>query len=417
MSIANPIQSPLTEAAPVPVTTAELLPDPPAEAAGEEPLLRVALSAVARRWRLVILGLGVGIAVGVPAALRTPLWFQAGVRLIPTPARQGGPRMPGFEPLDGATPEDITGPGGAQAAGELGRLLSILHSRSLTDDTIAHFGLMEVHHARTLEDMRELFWNRLASSLLVAKEGYVELSVEDLDPRRAAEIANYMSQEANRITRRLSSSAAAQERVFLEQRLGEARRQLDLAALELRRFSEQNKVINIEVQADGVMGMLLRLKEQLVAQEIELRRLQSFSSSDEPATAAARRQVRSLRHQIEDLQRSALGASADFFTRLEKVPGLRQEAERLQRDLREKAGVYEMLLRQFEMARLGEVRDTRSFEVLDAAVVPTRKSRPSRALVVLCVALLSALLVALLVAGRAAWRRLRPPRRAQLEAA
>ena len=390
----------------IPMTTAELLPEPSHQ---EEPppLLREALGGAARGWRWVLGGLCAGALIGLPIAVTTPPWFQAGVRMIPTPAHGSAPRMPGFEPLDGATPDDTSGPGGAEGAAELGRLLSILHSRSLTDDTIAHFTLMEVYRARTVEDMRDLFWNRLAASQLVAKEGYVELAFEDRDPQRAAAVANYMAQEANRITRRMSSAAAAQEREFLERRLGEARAQMEAAAQAVREFSEKNKVVNIEVQSDGVMSMLLRLKEQLVTQEIELRRLRSFSSSDEPATAAARRQVLALRRQIDDLQESALGRSADFFTRLQRVPELRQESERLGRDLRLKTGVYELLLRQFEVARLAEVRDTRSFEVLDAAVVPTKKSRPSRGLIVAAVALAAALLVSLGMAGRAVWPRLR----------
>ena len=371
------------------------------------PLLRVAFDEVVRTRRWILGGLLAGALLGLPIALATPLWFQAGVRMIPTPARNMAPKVPGFEPLEGATPEDISGPGGAQGAAELGRLLSILHSRSLTDDTIAQFHLMDVYRTHTIEDMRDLFWNRLAASALVAKEGYVDLVFEDQDPSRAAAVANYMAGEANRITRRMSSAAAAQEREFLEHRLGEARQQMEVAAQAFREFSEQNKLVNIDVQADGVMSMLLRLKEQLVSQEIELRRLRSFSSEDEPATTAARRQVRALRAQIEDLQKTVLGGTADFFTRLERVPVLRQESDRLSRDLKLKSGIYEMLLRQFEMARLAEVRDTRSFELLDSAVVPTKKSRPSRGLVAAGVALAVALLVAAAMATRAMWRQSR----------
>src|SRR5262245_33741799 len=106
------------------------------------PLLRVALDGALRARRWIVGGMCAGALMGLPIALATPLWFQAGVRMIPTPAHNMAPKMPGFEPLDGATPEDISGPGGAQGAAELGRLLSILHSRSLTDDTIAHFRLM-----------------------------------------------------------------------------------------------------------------------------------------------------------------------------------------------------------------------------------------------------------------------------------
>jgi uncharacterized protein involved in exopolysaccharide biosynthesis len=387
-------------------TIAELAPEV-FEAEQRAPLLREALDGALRAWRWVLGGMLAGALLGVPLAFALPLWFQADVRMIPTPSHNLPPKMPGFEPLDGATPEDISGPGGAEGAAELGRLLSILHSRSLTDDTIARFGLMEAYRQRTIEDMRDLFWNRLAQGTLVAKEGYVELAIEDKDPLRAAAMANFMAAEANAITRKLSSAVASEERLFLEHRLTEAHRDMDGAAQAVRDFQERQKLVNIDVQADGVMGMLLRLKEQLVTQEIELKRLQSFAAKDEPQTNLVRRQVRALRQQIETLQKSSPSGQTDFFTRLDAVPGLRQESDRLSRDLRLKTGVYELLLRQYEVAKLAEVRDTRSFELLDTAVVPTKKSRPSRGLVVIGLALAGLALAASLAGARAVVRHLR----------
>ena len=381
--------------------------------AEQPPLFAEALDGALRRWRMLLLGLAIGCVVGVPVALLMPMWFQAGVRMIPAPRRQLPPRMPGFEPLEGATPEDITGPGGADGAGELGRLLSILHSRSLTDEAITHFDLLKVYSAKNIEDMRELFWNRLAITSLVPKEGYVELIYEDTDPRRASELANFMAATANNITRKLSSAAASQERQFLEHRVGEARTAMEAAAQTFREFQEKQKLVSIDVQADAVIGTMLRLKEQLIDQELELSRLRGFSSAEEPAAAQTRHHVQNLRGQIERLEESPALAepvqspTPDYFTHLDQVPALRQQSERLARDLKLKTSIYELLVRQYEVAKLAEVRDTRSFEVLDSAVQPTRKSRPSRALVVAAAAMLGLLAAFGALAGKTIWQRLR----------
>ena len=369
-------------------------------------LLGVGFREGVRRWRWIAGTTVVFGLIGVPVAMRVPLWFAAGVRMVPTPSRHHDSKLPGFEPVEGATPDDISGPGGAEGAAELGRLLSVLHSRSLTDDTIRKFDLMKVYGAKNIEDMRDLFWNRLATANLVAKEGYVELSLEDQSPARSAAIANYMAQGANLITRRISSSAASQERGFLEQRLEEARLELEQAAEAYRDFQQKNKVVNIDVQADGVMATTMRLNEQLIAEQLELNRLRGFSSKDEPATVVSRRRVRALRAQIAQLQ-GQLGSHSDFFTRLEAVPELRQEGDRLAREVKVKTGVHELLLREHELAKLAEVRDTRSFEVLDPAVVATRKSRPSRSLVVIGFALLGFGLAFGVALGKGMWPHLR----------
>ena len=380
-------------------TAPDLIIDRPRE---RPALLVVGLREGLRRWRwiagtTVIFGL-----VGVPVALHAPLWFEAGVRMVPTPSRHHDPKLPGFEPVEGATPEDITGPGGAEGGAELGRLLSVIHSRSLTDDTIAKFDLMNVYNTKTLEDMRELFWTRIATANLVPKEGYMELSLEDKSPARAAAMANFMAAGANQITRRISSAAAAQERSFLSQRLAEARHELEQAAQTYRDFQQRNKVVNLDVQADGVIATMMRLKEQLINEELELRRLQGFSSRDEPTTVISRRRVRALRSEIARLEVQTGGVN-DFFTRLETVPQLRQEGDRLAREVKIKTGVHELLLHEYELAKLAEVRDTRSFEVLDPAVVPTRKARPSRALIAMGFALLGFALAFGAAAGKGVW--------------
>ena len=69
------------------------------------------------------------------------------------------------------------------------------------------------------------------------------------------------------------------------------------------------------------------------------------------------------------------------------------------RDVKYHETVFELLAKQFEIAKIDEARDSSIVQVLDAAVVPERKSRPHRARIVIVTAVLAffaALLWALL---------------------
>jgi capsule polysaccharide export protein KpsE/RkpR len=297
--------------------------------------------------------------------------------MIPAPTRKLGPAVAIMDPPAGVVPDDANGVGGADGAAELGRLMSIFHSRSLTDDTIRHFGLDAVYHHKSMEDARDQFWNRLATSQLQAKEGFVEMTVEDRSSQRAAAIANYMAAQANEVMRRISTSAASQERAFLEHRLDEVRLELAQSEEQFTRFQRKNKLINLDEQSHAVLTTMLGLKERLVNQELELRRLSGFASPTEPAAVRSAHEIKDLRQKLDELQRPDEG-NADVFTRLDAIPDLRLKGERLLRDLKTKTSVYELLVREYEVAKLTEVRDTQSYEILDAAVVPTKKSRPSR---------------------------------------
>jgi uncharacterized protein involved in exopolysaccharide biosynthesis len=57
--------------------------------------------------------------------------------------------------------------------------------------------------------------------------------------------------------------------------------------------------------------------------------------------------------------------------------------------------LYELLAKQYELAKIDEAKDATVVQVMDKAIEPDRKSRPRRALIVLvsaCVALLLGIL-------------------------
>jgi tyrosine-protein kinase Etk/Wzc len=72
-------------------------------------------------------------------------------------------------------------------------------------------------------------------------------------------------------------------------------------------------------------------------------------------------------------------ALADFRqsnVRIGNSPQLRLREERLEREVQGRSELYQLLARQYEMARIEEKRDTPTFSVIDAARPPVRKYRP-----------------------------------------
>src|SRR5581483_12266040 len=75
--------------------------------------------------------------------------------------------------------------------------------------------------------------------------------------------------------------------------------------------------------------------------------------------------------------------TADMFPAAMSVPKLRFELEQLYRDRKLKEGNLLLLMQRLEMAKVNEARDTSAFQILDAPVLPTYKSRPKRAFLLL----------------------------------
>jgi len=77
------------------------------------------------------------------------------------------------------------------------------------------------------------------------------------------------------------------------------------------------------------------------------------------------------------------------------------EANRLERDVQVKQEVYLTLTREYEQARIAEVRDTPLLTIVDRAVPPYKKSSPHRLLMVIAALVIGVVLAAWLTYTRA----------------
>jgi len=179
--------------------------------------------AVVWRYRWMIFFLcGVAMALTVVMSMRRPRQYESTVTVVP--------------PLDILRKES----GGAlgalnnpllrqvidTASGGIAQMyVEILESREVGDAIIDRFGLMNVYeNIRYRSDVR----NRLRSNTTIKTTdgGAVRVAVRDLDPNRAAGIANAYVEELDLRNKKLSAGQATSRRVFLENRLKEVESKL-----------------------------------------------------------------------------------------------------------------------------------------------------------------------------------------------
>lgn len=101
--------------------------------------------------------------------------------------------------------------------------------------------------------------------------------------------------------------------------------------------------------------------------------MQTFAFSE----AAQRRQF------FETQLKPARAKLTDAEITLDRTPNTSLHYMDALRNLKYQESMYEVLAKQFEMAKLDEVKDAPSIQVLDKAVVPEKKSKPKRSLMVI----------------------------------
>src|SRR5205823_9905955 len=134
---------------------------------------------------------------------------------------------------------------GLKSTGEL--FVGILESRTVRDDIIDKFDLRKRYNDRLHEDARaDLIQNTAISE--DRKSGIITIQVTDKNPGRAAAMAQEYIEELNRVVTELNTSSAHREREFLEERLGEVKRDLESAEKVFSEFASKNTAIDIQAQ-------------------------------------------------------------------------------------------------------------------------------------------------------------------------
>lgn len=295
--------------------------------------------------------------------------------------------------------------------------VEILKSRRIQDRLIDRFDLRHHYWKLSRFSKRDSYTTRkkLAEFTEIdedKKSGVISVSVKDYDPATAAQIATAYIEELNRLAADLDTSEAHRERVFLEDRLAQAKHDLDQASLELSRFSSRNTITDPSSQGKAMVESAARIQGELVAAETELSGLEQIYSENNVRVRTLTARISELREQLKKLSGtdSLVEQTSDSgFTEhpsFRKLPGLNYQYMNLYRQAKVQESVYEFLTQQYEMARIQEARELPTVRVVDPAMPPERKSGPYRTLIVISAAICAFFLACFWVLGKSSWEEL-----------
>jgi uncharacterized protein involved in exopolysaccharide biosynthesis len=387
------------------------------------------------RWRRIVVATVIVAGGASSYALVAPRWYSAHLSVVPSP-----PKTPSGMSLLGGGTGGLGALGGALDLADLGmgsmdaeRVAAIFKSTQVSDAVITEFDLVRRYRDDYVEDAREDLWDH-CSVKVEKKSSVVTLSCEDKSPETARAMLAFFGKYGNETFIRIATSSAGEERRFLEQRVAQARRDLEAASTSLREFSEQNKLVDIGAQARAVVETMAQLQGELITKQMELSFLQSFSARGEATSAQLARHIAILQSQLASLEsphspESLPSSGADKEPRPTKrgsqttsdpgilplaasVPRLQVELAQRYREVKTQETVFLFLTQMYEIARVNEARSTPTFQILDPPVLPVKHARPKRLLICLGGTLLGIVIGICWAIGGAWWSAtLRRPRR------
>jgi uncharacterized protein involved in exopolysaccharide biosynthesis len=343
------------------------------------------LAAFGRRWRSwLVTSLLVGIAALV-LALILPKEYRASAVILPPQGQGGG----GYLNLLGAAG---LGAGGLEVTALQGReVLTLLNSRALRTGLIEEFDLRNRYRQKTIEGTLQ----RLRDKLLIEEEvegglaatGIVSMkvSVVDKDAQIAADMANWIVDEANHIVTERSMAQASWEAEYLGKRMAAAEQELTQRQKNLAAFSARTGFFALEPQLAALAEDLAAEAGQITALEAQAAMAAAQYGPEHPLRRALEGQIRARRGVLERLK----GAGSEgVFPGLESLSHAQMEYFELYLQVEKGARIVEELGARAELAKIQQNFDRPRLRILEQAVAPDYKSKPKRALVILSIVIL-----------------------------
>jgi uncharacterized protein involved in exopolysaccharide biosynthesis len=329
-------------------------------------VLDVLLIFAQRKW--LILGWALaGLVVAIIAILRAPTLYMSQATVMPPQQEQSSAAL--LSQLGALTAFGGVGSNlGLKNPADL--YIAILQTNLVAGNMVDRFHLMDAYKIPDGDGAAGMLRKR--SKFTASKDGLMQISVEDKDPKRATALVNGYADELFQQNNRLAIGAAGQRRQFFQQQLDEEKDHLADAEVALKQTQQSTGVLQLSGQAQNIIGQEANIQANITNHEVQLGALLSSSTEQNPDVVRLRIELTGLRTQLEQLQKGTGGAMLSQH----EFPGAGLQYIRKERDVQYHQTLYDLLARQLEAARIDEAKASPTVQMIDPPLVPKARSWP-----------------------------------------
>ncbi len=289
--------------------------------------------------------------------------------------------------------------------------VALLRSRTVQENLVRKFDLMKVYHARYIEVARKTLDHN--TEITEDRKSYViSLTVTDHDQNRARNLAQGYVEELNNLLAHVTTSSAGQQRVFLEHRLSQVKKDLDTAENKFSQYASKNATLDLPEQTRAMVESGAVLQAEVIAAQSELQGLQEVYTPNNVRVRAAQARLAELQRKLQQLGGVPTGSAPassgaqeeQLYPPIRQLPLLGVEWANLYREVKVQETLFQLLTTQYELARMEEARQTPVLNIVDPANFPERKSFPPRLVLIAASTLLCLILATIWIFVRERWQ-------------
>jgi len=274
---------------------------------------------------------------------------------------------------------------GASAADPTVKIQAILNSRGFAEKLINQLDLIpkliekpeKLKNVSPISAAVEKFQKSVFSVSVDTKTSLIKISAKTKNPELSRDIVNTALDLLQEDLKNRVLSASGKNIVILDQQVSDQEKKVRALQAKLADYQKKSKLVEPQTQSQQGLELYKTLIQQKITLEIEISRLESALSADNPKLTAAKAQLAGIKSQIADFEKTGGGVGPS----MSDTPKALMEFTNITAELELATKIYGGLLTNLETMRIQDASEKLFIEIIDYAVAPEKKSEPSRAMI------------------------------------
>jgi uncharacterized protein involved in exopolysaccharide biosynthesis len=276
--------------------------------------------------------------------------------------------------------------------------LIILNSRTFSESVIRKFKLIpyfKIEEPDTLKAMDkalERFRGKMRGISLNTENGLFSVSISSKSKELSKSIAEYYISQLDVYNREVKLTKGKRNRQFFEQRVAAVRNDIDSLSIAMKDFQQKNKAIDVTSQTSSVVSLYADVVSQKMIADMELDVARQNYDANSPVVKNLLQRQELFNKKITELEKGSSNIKPGYIIDIDKIPDLTQKYTQLMINLEIQKKVFEYIYPQFEAAKIEELKDMPTIEVIDPPSLAGMRSAPRRAIICIFASFLGFLL-------------------------
>ena len=265
-------------------------------------------------------------------------------------------------------------------------VVQVLQSRSFIDKVVEEFDFINKYNITSQPKSTsrlmvlgnsDFQYNRTTRSITI--------SYQDIDPVFAKEVTNRMVSLLGDWFAQNMGSSRESDKQLLEQKVAEVNSEVTRLENQLRDLQKRYGVLTAQDLGSSQASALAELRSQLILKEIEIKNYSAISAIEDPKLQQLKEERQNILDLIAEQMQPGTTQSRDptaVPTTGKSLPDIQLDFNHLSVELDIQRKIYDTISHQYEVLKIAPEPES-TFQVLELAEVPDKKSGPQRVRIVM----------------------------------